>query len=371
MAVFSVADMSASFTVPYRRKISQIQRKCPTLRILAQLGALKEGTTGEQMRWIAKTSGQVAGNVSLDGGSFLTAASDVPNACSLAYGTYEAPAKVTDGILWDMGPSSGIPGDMNAFDNVMMEAQVDALEACLKLIEQHLYIGSGSSNQMTGLSTGVADAGAYAGLTHADWVATETLNSGTLRSLTIPLMKTHLRTIANASKAGRPNLGLCPPAIMDAIEALFDPYLSINTQMGGMPGPARERMVVNPGSIQTVGGTINMDGFRHFHWATAGVYFVEAPDCTYSGQTNANNGIFFLNTNELALEFKRPPGPRLAATDATAIAAVEQDMGAIGGLLFERLARPRVDHSMQWDLTTKVGLQLLSRNAHGWLGDVQ
>lgn len=371
MAVYSITDMGAASSTVYRRKITQTQRKAPALRLLAGLGCFNKGNTGINMTWTPKFSGQIAANPNLDGGAFITPASDTPVAASLGYGTYEAPARITDDAFWRLQQSAGIPSDFNTFSDLFMEARVDALQAAIKLAEQQLFSGSGSSNQQTGLSTAVASSGAYAGITNGQWVSTVLTNSGTLRPLTLTLMKTMLRTVAAASKAGRPPLVIAPPAMMDAVEALFDPFLQMPQPMSALGGVTKEVLTRNPGSVTTVGGQISMDGFRHFKWESAGVYFLEAPDCTNSAMTNPTNGMYFLNPDELSVDWLPPPGQRVAAMDAQAIAAVEQDFGALGDWQFEQVARGRIDHAEQFDLTAKLGLKLWSRNAHGWLGDVQ
>lgn len=371
MSVFSVADMGASLPTVYRKKLTLAQRKTPTLRLFSQLGLINQGTTGQAMTWQVKTSGQVAGNPNLDGGGFLTAASDLPNNVSVDYGSYEAPAKVTDDLLWKAQAAAGIPSDFSTMTNIMSEQVVDAISAALKLAEENVYNGASASRQMTGLSTAVAT-GAYGGLTNAEWVSRVTVNGGVLRNATIALLKTELRTIATLYNGGRPNLALCPPGIMDVIEALFDPFLT-------MPSPASattaivkgERAIMNPGTIRTIGGDINMDGFRHLYWATGGVHFIEAPDCLNSAATNTTAGLYFLHTDCIGLDYLPPPGPTIAAPDAKAVAAIEQDMGAIASIPFEMIGRGRIEHSRQWDITAKLGLKLLDRRCASWLGDLQ
>lgn len=373
MAVFSIADMGSQLPSVYRKKLSLVQRKTPFLRLLSQLGCINQSSTGQEMKWQVKVSGQVAGNPSLDGGAFLSAASDAPQNVSVVFGSYEAPCKVTDDLLWKAQPAAGIGADYSTMSNVLAEARVDAVAAALKLIEQHLFIGSGSSEQMVGLSTAVAASGAYGGLTHAEWVSRVTLNSSVLRNLTLSLLKVELRNISVLFNGGRPNLGICAPGIMDALEALFDPYL----QMPSAPSSSApiqkggDRAVMNPGTIRTIGGDIAMDGFRHLYWATGGVHFIEAPDCVNSAVTNTTAGIYFLNSDMIGLDYLPPPGPRQAAPDAEAVAAVEQNMGAIAQIPFESISRGRIDHSMQWDMTAKVGLKLLDRRSAAWLGDLQ
>lgn len=374
MATFSVASMGASLPTVYRRKLTLTQRKTPTLRLFSQLGMLNQGTTGPAMTWQVKTSGQVAGNVDLDGGNFLTAASDAPQNVSIAFGTYEAPAKVTDDLLWKSQTAAGVPADYSTMTNVMAEQMVDAVSANLKLVEQQIYNGSGATNQMTGLSTAVAT-GAYGGLTNGEWVSRVTVNGGVLRNLTLALLKTELRNISILFNGGRPNLGLCPPGMMDALEALFDPYLQMPSPPSATAGVSNsgklDRAVMNPGTIHTIGGDINMDGFRHLYWATGGVHFIEAPDCLNSAATNTTAGIYFLSSDMVGVDYLPPPGPTAGAPDAKAVTAIEQELGAIGQIPFEMISRGRVEHSRQWDITGKLGLKLLDRRCASWLGDLQ
>lgn len=372
MATFSIADMGSQLPVVYRRKLTLAQRKTPTLRLLSQLGAIQPATTGQNMTWQVKTSGQVAGNPNLDGGAFLTAASDVPNNVSLSYGAYEAPAKITDDMLRKAASSAGVGPDNSTMTNLVSEQMVDGMSAAMKLMEENVYNGTAAARQMIGLSTAVAT-GAYGGLTHAEWVSRVTTNGGVLRNLTLGLLKTEARTISTLFNGARPNLGLCPPGVMDMIEALFDPYL----QMPAAPGATQpiqrggDRAIMNPGTIRTIGGDISMDGFRHLFWATGGIHFIEAPDCLNSAVTNTTAGMYLLNTDMLELNYLPGFGPRPGALDAKAVAAVEQDMGAIAQIPFEMVSRGRIDHSAGWDITASVGLKLLDRRCAAWLGDIQ
>ncbi len=370
MAQFTIADMGAALPTVYRKKLTLAQRKTPVLRLLSNLGMIQQNTTGDSIKWQVKTSGQTAGNPNLDGGGFLTAASDTPQNCEVDFGVYEAPALISDELLWKSQAAAGVGPDNSTMTNVMAEQMVDAVSANLKLMEENFFDGAAASRQMVGLSTAVAT-GAYAGLTNAEWVSRVTVNGGVLRNLTIALMKTELRTISTLYNGGRPDLGICAPGMMDAVEALFEPYL----QMPSAPGPTTvtkgERAVMNPGTIRTIGGDINMDGFRHLYWATGGVHFIEAPDCENTAATNTTAGIYFLSSDKIALKFLPPPGPTVAAQDAKAVQAVEQGMGAISQIPLEMIPRGRVNHSRQWDITALVGLALEDRRCASWLGDLQ
>jgi hypothetical protein len=375
MAVFSISDMSGVLPSAYPKLIGQIQRKAVLFRLLAQLGGLKRSMTGQNVTWSVKFGGQDAGAVDMDGGSLRTAASDQPVPASLGFGSYAAPMQITDDLLWRGGAAAGL-ADMNPLTDAGQQALADAIERWVKVVNVDLYAGTGSSNTLTGLHKGVVATGIYANInqsTYSDWAADVAGNSGTLRSLTLGLIKQRLRTIAANSKAGRPDVAVCPPAIMDAVEALFEAYTRINySPSDGMsaPGGAGERVSMNPPVITTAGGRINADGFRVFHWQNQRLWFVEDPDCTYTGATNPNNVMFFLNSSDIELQFLPPPGaPAFAPTQS--VSASEQGMGALGGLQLELTHRGRTKYAHEFDVTGKVQLVLHSRNAHGCLQDIQ
>lgn len=377
MATFSIGDMSGAMSTVYRKMVSQVQRKAPTFRLLAAVGALNRSTTGLNMTWDVKFSGQTAGAVNVDGGAFLTAASDQPVAASLAFGTYAAPVKVTDDMLWRGSVNGGLSADINPFADAIGMNVKDGVEQWVKNVNQDIFAGAGTSNTLTGLSTGVAATGTYASInqsTYSGWASTVDGNSGVLRSATLGLIKKQCRTIATNSKVGRPDLAICTPALMDAIENLFEAYTRINYSPSDgmtMPGGAGERVSMNPPVITTAGGKINADGFRVFHWQNQRLWFVEDPDCTYSGATNAANIVYLVNSGDIELQYIPPPGANQFDTDPKIIQAAEQDLGPIASMQLEIVKRGRTQYATELDITGKIGLKLNSRNAHGCLQDVQ
>ncbi len=377
MATFSIGDMSGAMSTVYRKMVGQVQRKAPTFRLLAAIGALNRSNTGLNMTWDVKFSGQQAAAVNVDGGSFLTAASDVPVAASLAFGTYAAPVKVTDDMLWRGSVTGGLPADINPFADPIAINIKDGIEQWVKAVNQDIFAGAGTSNTLTGLYVAVNNSGTYASVnssTYTGWKSTVDGNSGTLRSLTLALIKKNLRTVAVNSKLGRPDIAICTPAIMDAVEALFEAYTRINySPSDGMaaPGGAGERVSMNPPVITTAGGRINADGFRVFHWQNQRLWFVEDPDCLYSGITNTTNVMYLLNSGDVELQYIPPPGANMYDTDPKVLQAAEQDMGPIANMQLELTKRGRTQYATELDITGKVGLKLNSRNAHAVLQDVQ
>lgn len=377
MATYSVASFASSFPTVYTKLVTTTQRKVPTLRLLSDLRRLLPNYSGDKMRWTVRFSGQTSGAVNADGGNLLTAAADDRQPAALAFGTYGAPIQVTDDIRRKAQASAGVPAQFNTFDMIVGQNAMEAMEALLKTINQALFSGSGTAPEMTGMAAAVAATGSYAGIaqsSYSAWASTVQANGGTLRSLTIALLKTHLRTVGVSSPMGRPNLGICTPALFDTLEALFTPYTMLPfAPSGGAVSPGAERATMNPATINLPGGQIQNNGFRVLHWASAGVYFVEDPDCTDTGASNAANTIFHLNSDDVEVDYPPPATMQDGVYNIPAqrVTPSEQGLGPLGDLPLEMMARGRQNMALNWDITAWVGLKLQARNAHGKLQDVQ
>lgn len=217
---------------------------------------------------------------------------------------------------------------------------------------------------MLGLTSAVAASGAYGGLTDSTyWISQVSENSGTPRSVTIPIIRTHLSAMAtNAGNVyGRPDLAFCKPAIFDAVLGLF----SVTTFVDGFSSGN----VVNPASFYTSYGNVSNTGFRKFFWASEGITFIEDPDVTHTTSTNPTTGIYFVNSQALVLE-QLPPAETLM-TSAQTMAAAQETLGPIANLKFELQPRGRTKTATEWDATCMVGLKVRQRGAVSWLGDLQ
>jgi hypothetical protein len=274
--------------------------------------------------------------------------------------------------------SAGVPAQFNTFDMVVGQNAMEAMEALLKTINQALFSGSGTAPEMTGMAAAVAATGSYAGIaqsSYSAWASQVSGNSGSLRSLTIAILKTHLRTVGTSSPMGRPNLAICTGALFDTLEALFTPYTMMPfAPGGGAVSPGAERATMNPATINLPGGQIQNNGFRVIHWASAGVYFVEDPDCTDTGATNPSNTIFTLNSDDAEINYPPPATLQDGVYNIPAqrVTASEQGgLGPLGDLPLEMMARGRQNYALNWDITAWAGLKLQARNAHGKIQDVQ
>jgi hypothetical protein len=155
MATFSFNDLSGIFPQEFMNDLrSQVQRKCPALSVLA----MKKSMTGQNIQWAVSFNGQVAANVDPDGGNLLTAASDARTKGQLDYGYVSAPISVTTKAQM-LGYNATGPAYLKG---MVAQNLMEALTACSKYINQQIFNGTGSSNQMTGLSTAVAASGIYA-----------------------------------------------------------------------------------------------------------------------------------------------------------------------------------------------------------------
>lgn len=358
MATFSFADLSASYPQLYRELRPQMQRKVPLLRVLP----IRPCITGQNIGWDVTFDGQAAAAVNIDGGNFLTAASDPQVAATLGFGAYSAPIKVTTKAQWTGQAQSSADFLQNLINRNMMEA----MNKLVKQINIDLYAGAGpGSNQITGMSSAIAASGTYATIApsgaSANWKSTVLGNSGVLRSLTLSLLKQTLSTSAAVSPKGRPNLGVMGSNLFNTLENIFDGTLY--TQAG--------KNDLQWGQVMTNGGLIKATGFRSLYWASADCTFIEDPDCTNSAQTNAANAIYFLNTDSVELQFLPPAGVSNYMPDQKIMQAVEQDLGGLAGLQMDFRARGRTVYADEFDLTTSLNLVVKDRAACAVLADVQ
>ena len=359
MSTFSVADFTVSqsaLPTQYAELVNCVQRLSPMVRTLM----LANGNTGNTLNFDVKLGGKVATTTSLDGGNLPTASADVRRGVSLPYGSYVAGMQLTDRLRRVLGATQ----NHDFLKDAMTQDLVESMTAVVKLMNQHCYSGTGTNDQMLGLSSIVTASGAIGNLTDATyWVSTVSENSGSLRSTTVPIIRTHLSAMANnaGNVYGRPDLAFCKSSIFDAVLGLF----SITTFVDGFAGDVTR----NPPSFYTSYGMVGNTGFRKFRWESEGITFIEDPDVTHTGSTNATAGIYFVNSQGISLA-QLPPS-EMYMTSAQAMAAAQETLGPIAGLAFELQPRGRTKTATEWDASAMVALKVKQRGAVSWLGDLQ
>lgn len=359
MAVFSVADFTTSpsaLPVQYRELVNCVQRLAPAIRTVA----LVDGATANNINFDVKIGGKTATNVNLDGGNLPTATADQRRGVSMPYGSYAAGMQLTDKLRRVLGATGG----HDFLKNAMSQDLVESMTATVKQMNVDFYAGTGTNDQMLGLSSIVAASGALGGLTDSTyWISQVSENGGTPRTTTIPIIRTHLSAMATnkGNVYGRPDLAFCKPSIFDIVLSLF----SITTFVDGFGAG----IAVNPPSFYTSYGSVSNTGFRKFYWASEGITFIEDPDVTHVGSTNPTTGIYFACSQALTLE-QLPPAETIMTSSQT-MAAAQETLGPVAGMVFELQPRGRTKAATEWDATAMVGLKCRQRGAVSWLGDLQ
>lgn len=373
MAIFSYADLSATMPQLYRDLVPQVQRKTVLLRLIP----IKQPVDPKGPAWDVSFSGQAAGAVNLDGGNFLTATADPKVAARLDWASYSAPVKVTDRARM---VGAAHPAGYQWLARMIDQNVAEATQALTKLLNQHLYSGTGSSNQLTSLSLAVLTSGTYANIaasSYSEWAASRGVgNSGTPQNWTLAQIKSDTSTIASdaGNPFGRPDWLIVTPTQFNTIENAFDTYARVVYDSGTaqltMPGGNQERVSMNPNVITTPGGAISRTGFRAMKWENQNLWIIEDPDCTHTGQTNPTNTGFYLNSASIWLEYL-PPAPSSLYSDQRTVQAVEQDLGSIANLQFELRPRGRQAFADEADLICAAQLVINSRSSTGYRTDAQ
>lgn len=359
MAFFSVADFTvaqSALPTQYAELVNCVQRLSPIVRTLL----LANGNTGNTLNFDVKLGGKTASTANLDGGNLPTATADIRRGVSLPYGSYVAGMQLTDRLRRVLGATQ----NHDFLKDAMTQDLVESMTAIVKLMNQHVYSGTGTSDQMLGLSSIVTASGAIGNLTDSTyWVSTVSENAGTPRAVTVPIIRTHLSAMANnqGNVYGRPDLAFCKSTIFDSVLSLF----SITTFVDGFAGDVT-RM---PPSFYTSYGSVSNTGFRKFRWESEGITFIEDPDVTHTGSTNPTTGIYFVNSQAISLA-QLPPA-EMYMTSAQTMAAAQETLGPIAGLAFEVQPRGRTKTATEWDASTMVALKVKQRGAVSWLGDLQ
>lgn len=220
MSTVNLSAVAAYLGTIYEDQIvSQINRAT----VLLQLLPTGYGAT-HNINWVNRFGTDV-GATRTDG-SDVDRTADVKNdtrvPATLGYGTYDSPFAVTGKALAGAA-ATGNPADIK---NLFAEELSDAVERLTKKLAQDIYTGAGTSEAMLGFyaTAGALRAtGTYAGIdraTYPQWAATEMLNGGVLRPLTIDLMREMRRRIYIAS-GKKPDLIVCGPLLHEKYGKLF------------------------------------------------------------------------------------------------------------------------------------------------------
>lgn len=252
------AIASSLATIFDNRITSQINRAT----VITQLLPVVPGQS-HNVNWVA-SFGTGVGRVVADGAVVDRTndpAKDDKVPASLNYGTYTEVFGVTGRAL----AGAAATGNPAALENLFAEELGDAASRFAKKIEMDLFTGDGTNNSMIGMnaSAGMLRAtGVYANIDRAvrtQWAATELLNGGVGRTLTLDLMRDMRRRIYVAS-------GVKPDLIITTPE--------LHQKYGGLIGQQR-RFVQD---VYLRGQQIKLDGgYQALEFD--GIPVIEAVDC--------------------------------------------------------------------------------------------
>lgn len=377
MAIFSLADINAIMPQFYRELVVNIQRKAVAARILQW----KTPIDAKGPAWAVSFAGQDAGTVNSDGGARRTAAADPTTAATLGWGEYSAPVKVTEKAQW----VGAYTKDHDYLKNLISRNAKEATEALVKLINQHIYTGTGTSNQMTGLSLANLNSGTYANINSSTWTgwkcSVTSNNSGTPQNLTLAQIKADLAAISidPNNHFGRPDFAFLRSTPFNTLATAFDAFTMITydpkASSMSLPQGGAQRVTNNPNVISTAGGQIQRHGFRVLRWDSEDLWLVEDPDCTHTGQTNPTGTMHYLNSASCWMEYLPPPSDTgelpINAANSKVIQATEQDLGPIANLQFKISGRGNQNWATELDILGMVQFVCTNRASIGYRTDIQ
>lgn len=211
MAAVNLSTISSVLATIFDNDITScINRSSPLLQVLPVKAA-----DSQALVWPASTGTAVpAGAAIAEGTDVSTFNNDTRRKASLTFPTYHDAFSVSGPAL----AAALAAGNPQALVNLFGAEIMDSASRLGAAIGQHLYsgAGAGSPDQMIGLTAtagGVRATGTYAGIDRSSvtqWRATEMMNSGTPRALTLDLMREMRRRIYLAC-GKKPDLIVCDP----------------------------------------------------------------------------------------------------------------------------------------------------------------
>lgn len=227
MSMWDLTTVATNLNTVYRPLIAdQLNQHAITLSAIP-----KRLGSGKGIYFNAKVT-RATNAASYDSGADITATGlDTEKPAILAWKRYMAPFIVSGDAL-----AAAATSGPEAYVNLLGKALKDATRNLGIKLGDHLF-GDGTGNSgldMDGLQAAIANSGTYAGLdrgTYATWRANVLGNSGTLRSLSVGLLRDAESQIFTAS-GEMPNLVVMGPALYQAYESLFDQIRRVNNPQG-------------------------------------------------------------------------------------------------------------------------------------------
>lgn len=254
--------------------IRQVNRKVVALKILPILPG-----AGLNVAWATEADGAVAETYS-EGADTTNFGRDAQAPVTLNWGLYRSGFHVTK-LAMDAASTTATPmGNRAQWARNLANASAKLAAK----MEVDVFTGTGASSSMVGLDTAIGtDNNTYAGIdrtvgANAYWKPT--VVDAASAPITLALIRDDIRKIYEAC-GENPDVGLCSPAVFNAVGNLFDATRRQNDQV---------REIVTGGR-----GKVTLDGgFQAIEFD--GMFFVKDKDATA-------NQIYYVNTNHVEAQY--------------------------------------------------------------------
>lgn len=343
MAIVSLSAVTAALSQQFEPRLAKaMNRECLISSLLT-----KAPGSGKNLGWDAQFSGASVETFN-DGADASTFDSDLDVPATLDWGRYRSNFSLS-GTAQAAAASSQSPEDLL---NLVLDKAEGSSSKLLSGINSAIFAGSGATNVILGLASGLAASGSYANIdpgTYTEWVSTVNANGSVPRPLTKELMDSMERAISKASGVS-PNCIVTTFEVASKFEGLFD-------SSARYTGPGADLSVLaGVGSSAEIPEVMS----RSLMGFYKGIPVFRDKDCTAGT-------MYFLNLNEVKLRFL-PKVKSMTSVIASpqALKGNEKDSGLFATL--ESLAH--TGDADKFSVLIYPQLQIRKRNAHGKLSDI-
>ena len=214
----SLATITSALAQLYRKDITrQINRRSVLLRILP----IRANETGKNVAFDVEGDGMVAENFS-DGADVSDFGSDALTPVTLNFGLLRSNFRITD----QARAAARRTGNPQAAAQLLMRNAINATTKLASRINAQLYTGTGSSNQIAGLSAvALKDDNTYGGIDRSDsanaYWRSNVIDAGG-GALTVTRIRNAVGDTIYTACGEQPTIGMCPPAVFNYVGSLYD-----------------------------------------------------------------------------------------------------------------------------------------------------
>lgn len=218
MATSLLSANAPALSLTFQNKIA---RQWNRLARTASLFEVKPGN-GKSVNWAVSLPNQTAATYTegadVSSGELLI---DTKLPAVLNWARYRNGWGYSDHQL-DAAQSS--PGSADEMMDLLGESVLESTAALASKLNSEFFVGTGASDSLVGLNSGLITSGTYAGIdvgTYPSFASTINANGGTPRNLDLNLMNTVEASIFTAS-GFRPDFIVTTPALMTKYKSLFE-----------------------------------------------------------------------------------------------------------------------------------------------------